>query len=85
MRPAGFEPAAYGLGNRRSIHLSYGRPHSSTMILMESDRFCQRPRTAFFFPCLVAGHSWNVGGQGGRTDWRIPPLRAVVSDVDLML
>ena len=25
VRPAGLEPAAYGLGNRRSIRLSYGR------------------------------------------------------------
>ncbi len=33
MRPAGFEPAACGLGNRRSIHLSYGREISYLILV----------------------------------------------------
>ncbi len=32
LRPAGLEPAAYGLGNHRSIHLSYGRRAASPSV-----------------------------------------------------
>ena len=45
LRPAGFEPATCGLGNRRSIHLSYEREVFLNLIFEDERGSCQSPST----------------------------------------
>ena len=47
LRPAGSEPATCGLGNRRSIHLSYERDIVTSLIVSHRRVWCQRVCDSF--------------------------------------
>ena len=63
LRPAGFEPAACGLGNRRSIHLSYERVVLSAVIFSHRRVWCQRICNAF---------RRNAGSEPSAITWQMP-------------
>ncbi len=50
VRPAGFEPAACGLGNRRSVLLSYGR---TLKAMLEADIIHARRHNGICAPLLL--------------------------------
>lgn len=57
--PTRLERVAYGLGNRRSIHLSYGGTEAGPIMLCEVEVVKLQHCVSYFVACMVLHHCYR--------------------------